>query len=205
MSILSFEQPKKLRPQEEHNKMYSSEAKAANSYVPNMSIEDENKWKAKHIKGENERIEIRKTLHGVNLVIVVRKNEPITYPKHPHLPPYIMWPNEEQRKQIDHYNKLNEEYQVQKKKWEDAKNNIKISMNGSLWLNRFPDDTIVEFGMQQKAGNWEGYGPVDFISPKLEDNDIGEGWWFMDFTNNPYVKSDSPHFNKTYLQIGESN
>jgi len=73
------------------------------------------------------------------------------------------------------------------------------------WLNRFPDDTIVEVGIQQRAGNYQSYGAVNFISPKLEDNDIGEGWEFTDFKNNRFVKEGEPHFKKSYLTLGEAS
>jgi hypothetical protein len=72
--LLSFEQPKKIRPTKEHNEMYSSDSGVAGTYVPNMSDEDRKRWKGKHIKGEDERIEIRKSLSGVQLLIVVYKN-----------------------------------------------------------------------------------------------------------------------------------
>lgn len=73
------------------------------------------------------------------------------------------------------------------------------------WLNRFPDDTIVEVGIQQRAGDYESYGAVHFESPKLEDNDRGNGWEFTDFRNNKYVKESEPHFGKCYLSLGESS
>ena len=73
------------------------------------------------------------------------------------------------------------------------------------WLNRFPDDTIVEVGIQQMAGVDEAYGDVHFESPKLEDNDCGTGWEFIDFRNNKFVKESSPYFGKCYLSIGEAS
>jgi hypothetical protein len=73
------------------------------------------------------------------------------------------------------------------------------------WLNRFPDDTIIKVGIQQKAGNYEAYGNVWFESPKLEDSDVGIGWEFTDFRNNPFVKKDSPSFGKCYLTLGEAS
>ena len=73
------------------------------------------------------------------------------------------------------------------------------------WLNRFPEDTIVEVGIQQKAGNYEAYGAVEFVSPKLEESDYGDGWEFTDFRNNQFVKEDSPRFGKCYLSLGESS
>lgn len=72
-NVLDFEKPKKVRSTEEHNEMFQSDSGVAGTYVPNMSKEDMNKWKAKHIKGEDERVEIRKTIEGVQLVIIVYK------------------------------------------------------------------------------------------------------------------------------------
>ena len=73
------------------------------------------------------------------------------------------------------------------------------------WLNRFPDDTIIEFGIQQRAGNYESYGAVNFESPNLTDNDIGDGWEFTDFRSNQFVKKDAPCYGKCYLRLGESS
>ena len=73
------------------------------------------------------------------------------------------------------------------------------------WLNRFPEDTIIELGIQQPAVNYESHGEVKFISPKLEDNDYGDGWNFIDFRNNQFVKEDSPDYGKCYLQLGEAS
>jgi hypothetical protein len=74
MGILSFEEPKKVRDTKEHNEMYMSDCNVAGTYVPNMSEEDRLKWKAKHIKGSDERIEIKKGFGGTQVVIVVYKN-----------------------------------------------------------------------------------------------------------------------------------
>jgi hypothetical protein len=76
--------------------------------------------------------------------------------------------------------------------------------NLQAWLNRFPEDTIIEFGIQQEAGPFESYGSIAFDTPKLEDKDIGDGWEFIDFRNNQFVKPDAEHFSKCYLKIGES-
>jgi len=71
------------------------------------------------------------------------------------------------------------------------------------WLNRFPEDTIIEFGIQQQAGAYESYGSVEFKTPILNDYDDGDGWEFSDFRNNQFVEPDSDHFGKCYLKIGE--
>jgi len=65
IGVLSFDRPKKLIPTEEH---------APGTYVPNMSRADQLKWRAKHITGKNERIEIRSTEPWVNLLVIVFKN-----------------------------------------------------------------------------------------------------------------------------------
>lgn len=72
--ILNFEKPNKLRSTEEHNKINSADCNVPGTYVPNMSKEDMNKWKAKHIKGNDERVEIRKNFGGAQVVIIVYKN-----------------------------------------------------------------------------------------------------------------------------------
>jgi hypothetical protein len=72
-NVLSFDKPKKIRSTEKHNEMFQSDSGIAGTYVPNMSKEDMDKWKAKHITGEDERVEIRKTIEGVQLVIIVYK------------------------------------------------------------------------------------------------------------------------------------
>ena len=72
------------------------------------------------------------------------------------------------------------------------------------WLNRFPEDTIIEFGIQQEPNRYDNYGCVDFDTPILEDSDIGDGWEFIDFRGNKFVKPDAKHFNKYYLRIGEA-
>ncbi len=87
--ILSFDKPKKVKTTKQHNELYSSDCGCPGTFIPNMSEKDNLKWKAKHIQGDNERIEIRKSIGGTQLLIVVFKK----------------------------------------------KNNIKISMNGALYLS----------------------------------------------------------------------
>lgn len=47
------------------------------------------------------------------------------------------------------------------------------------WLDRFPDDTIIEVGFQQAGRNYESYGCVDFEDLNIEDSDSGNGWEFF--------------------------
>jgi hypothetical protein len=79
MSVLSFDKPKKIRSSEEHNKKYVSDSGVDGTYVPNMSKEDTEKWKAKHIKGEDERIEIRKTFSSQLVIIVYKRPREIDW------------------------------------------------------------------------------------------------------------------------------
>lgn len=74
MSILQWDKPPKVRSTEEHNKMYSSSADAPGTYVPNMTASDQNSWKAKHVGGDDPRVEIRKSVDYVNVVLHVRLN-----------------------------------------------------------------------------------------------------------------------------------
>lgn len=73
MSILSFDKPAKARDFKTHAEMYASDSGIAGTYVPNMSKADMEKWKAKYVKGANERVEIRKSIHGAQMVIIVYK------------------------------------------------------------------------------------------------------------------------------------
>ena len=75
MGILSFEIPKKLRTTTEHNTKYSSDSGISGTYVSNMSIKDKRLFKAKHIKGAHERIEIRVEINGINCNIFVYKSQ----------------------------------------------------------------------------------------------------------------------------------
>jgi hypothetical protein len=104
--ILSFDKPKKVRSTEEHNKMHTSDSGVAGTYVPNMSKADELKWKGKHIKGDDERVEIRKTIEGTQLLVIVYKTA---------------------RKVKYDWNHVDE--------WRKRHENVTISMNGKLSLS----------------------------------------------------------------------
>ena len=71
---LNFEKPKKLRSTEEHNDMHTADCMVAGVYVPNMSDEDNRRWKCKHISGKSQRIEIRRFVGGANIVIKIFKS-----------------------------------------------------------------------------------------------------------------------------------
>src|SRR4051812_33116028 len=73
--VLNFTRPRRVRSRELHNEMYQSDAGISGTYVPNMSEEDRNKWKARCIRGTDPRVEIRKTFHthgSASALIVVR-------------------------------------------------------------------------------------------------------------------------------------
>ena len=117
-NVLTFEVPKKINSTQKHNEMHLSNADVNGTYVPNMSKEDMNRWKAKHIKGDDERVEIRKTLDGVQVLIVVYKKE--YQPKYPKYPTDI--------NKIGAYSR----YQNQRNEWTKRHQNVRISMNGKL-------------------------------------------------------------------------
>lgn len=64
------------------------------------------------------------------------------------------------------------------------------------WLDRFPDDTIVEFAALKDNG-------IEFKTLDISDSDSGNGWDFLDFRNHFFVKPDAAHYGKCYLMIGE--
>ena len=123
MGLLSFDKPKKVRTTEEHNKMFSSDCGVAGTYVPNMSKEDELKWKAKHIKGDDERVEIRKEFGGANLVVIVYKNQ--------YNPPFPDSPSMK-KYNTPEYEKEYKRYRERLKKYYTKHNEIKISSNGTM-------------------------------------------------------------------------
>lgn len=74
--ILMWDKPKKLRSTESHNRIYSSDAEVAGTYVPNMSETDKEAWKAKHIKSDDDpRVEIRKTVVGTDPATAIRNKK----------------------------------------------------------------------------------------------------------------------------------
>lgn len=103
-TILSFDEPKKAMTTEAHNKEYMSDCGVPGTFVPNMSKEDMEKWKAKYVELGDTRIEIRKTMNGVQLLIIVYK-----YPR-----------------VVDRYDYKNRD------EWNKRHNSVVISMNGKL-------------------------------------------------------------------------
>lgn len=66
MGFIMWDKPKRLRPKAEHDAMHSSDTEIDGTYVPNMSKEDNLRWKGKYIGGEDPRVEVRKLMYGVN-------------------------------------------------------------------------------------------------------------------------------------------
>ena len=69
MPILDFNKPKKVMSTEAW-KSISADGAPPGVYTSNMSTTDMEKWKAKHIKGNDPRIEIRKTMSSQVLIVV---------------------------------------------------------------------------------------------------------------------------------------
>jgi hypothetical protein len=72
--ILDFDEPKKVRSTEEHNKTYQSDSGVDGTFVPNMPKQDMMKWKAKKVGGDDPRVEIRKTVEGYDPVLQRQQN-----------------------------------------------------------------------------------------------------------------------------------
>lgn len=68
--ILSWDKPEKVMTHEEWASI-SADGAPPGVYFPNMSEADMDKWKAKLIKGEFSRVEIRKSAHGTQMLIIV--------------------------------------------------------------------------------------------------------------------------------------
>ena len=76
MSVLSWDRPKKLMPTAEHNFWHQSDTGIPGTYAPNMSEKDRLAWKGKLIRGNDPRVEIRKTFsrneNYAQVLIIVR-------------------------------------------------------------------------------------------------------------------------------------
>lgn len=72
------------------------------------------------------------------------------------------------------------------------------------WLNRFPEDTLIEVAIQKEPHGCDSHGQVIFEPLILEDSDNGHGWDFTDYSKNGFVKPDRYYYGKGILYIGES-
>lgn len=68
--------------EQERADKYSSDCSVPGTYVPNMSSSDMKKWKGKYVKGKDERVEIRKSISGTQLVVIVYKE--VRYEEYKH-------------------------------------------------------------------------------------------------------------------------
>ena len=73
------------------------------------------------------------------------------------------------------------------------------------WLNRFPEDTLIEVGIQKEPHGYDSYGQVVFEPLILKDSDYGDGWEFHDYSKNKFVNPDEYYYGKSILTLGESN
>ena len=135
--ILNFTKPQKVRSTEEHNTLFSSDSGVAGTFVPNMSKEDRLGWKAKHINGNDERIEIRKTLGCTNTQVLI-----IVY-KEPYNPPFPERPDTPYLHPAYHVNFA--KYKEKIKEWNKRHGDIVISMNGKANI------TMEEYGEMKEA------------------------------------------------------
>jgi hypothetical protein len=72
--VLFWGKPAKARPQKDHNEI-SFDGGPPGGYQPNMSADDAARWRAKLVKGEFSRVEIRKTgQHGTQMLIIVSES-----------------------------------------------------------------------------------------------------------------------------------
>jgi hypothetical protein len=124
ITVLDFEKPKKVRSTKDHNNRYMSDSGIAGTYVPNMSDADMAKFKAKHIKGDDERIEIRKSIDGVQLLIIVYKHE--------YQPPKPEFPDYDGGSRDSYWEQANAIYSADRKNYDKRHGQVQMSMNGKL-------------------------------------------------------------------------
>lgn len=73
--VLTWEPATQERSTAEHNEMYQADSAPPGTYQPNMSREEELRWKAHHFKkSKDPRVEIRKRVGPALVVWVVRAN-----------------------------------------------------------------------------------------------------------------------------------
>lgn len=93
MGLLMWDAPKKVRTAAENREHYGFEDGPDGGYIPNMSDEDAQRWKAK-ITGQKRgtpQVEIRKTLGGTQVTIVVTLRGGYTYKNYVPMPPVSNW------------------------------------------------------------------------------------------------------------------
>lgn len=73
MGVLMWDKPKKVKSTEEWREGYGFEGGPSGGYIPNMSEDDERRWKAKitGVKLGFPQVEIRKTARQAQMTIIV--------------------------------------------------------------------------------------------------------------------------------------
>ena len=69
------------------------------------------------------------------------------------------------------------------------------------WLDQFPEETIIEVGVQQSAPSYCPYGEGVFT---VFRDDPYETYEYTDFTNNKFTKDTDPFHGRKYLTLGSS-
>lgn len=68
------------------------------------------------------------------------------------------------------------------------------------WLDQFPEDTIIEVGVQNAPLMYCPYGSVsvvNFVGKEYEDFE------YTDLTDNKLVEPSQPYYKKRYLLLGQ--
>jgi hypothetical protein len=94
MSVLMWDAPKKARTPAQQRDHYSFEDGPIGGYDPNMSDDDKLRWKAK-ITGQKRgtlQVEIRKSMGGTQVTIIVCLRGGYTYKTYGPMPPNSHWP-----------------------------------------------------------------------------------------------------------------
>ena len=68
------------------------------------------------------------------------------------------------------------------------------------WLEQFPEDTVIEVGVQERPEPYQSFGAVIFVEFV---GDYGQHE-LIDFRNNSSVKEGHQYYGKVYLQLGSS-
>lgn len=74
------------------------------------------------------------------------------------------------------------------------------------WLKTQDQDAIVQVVIHTSGRSYDDQGgnaTVEDFDPTLEKWSCPEMYEYTDFRGNQFVKEDAPHYNKTYLLLGE--
>ena len=81
MGILMWDKPKKVKTKEQWENDGGFDGGPVGGYLPNMSDEDQARWKAKlvGVKSGHPQVEIRKTTRGAQMLLIVSLGDGYTY------------------------------------------------------------------------------------------------------------------------------